>query len=211
MTYPLNPGNECVRAWEAMPHALQGNLAPQQSAWLDDHLACCDACREEFAQQQRLQRAMSLPVDMPFNVEADLQRLLSRIDNPDIPMLGDSPRHAGWAGRALVAAVLVQAIGLGVMGAKLWSMDPAPAYRTLGQEAAPMPSGAIRVVPDPSMTLADWDASLHAHGLHVVAGPNDAGAYTVVPSSADANREALVQRLRATNGMLLAEPVAGTP
>lgn len=210
MTFPLNPGNECVRAWEAMPHALQANLAPQQSEWLDDHLARCDACRGEFAQQQRLQRAMSLPVDMPFNAEADLQRLLARIDNPDIQAPRDASRHAGWAGRALVAAVLVQAIGLGVMGVKLWSIDPAPAYRTLGQETAVMPAASIRVVPNPSMTLADWDASLHAHGLHVVAGPNDAGAYTVVPLSADANREALVQQLRATNGMLLVEPVAGT-
>lgn len=211
MTFPSNPGNECVRAWEAMPHALQGDLTPQQGQWLDDHLARCDSCRGEFAQQQRLQRAMSLPVDMPFNAEADLQRLLARIDNPGSLELRDPLRHAGWTGRALVAAVLVQAIGLGVMGAKLWSVEPAPAYRTLSQEIAPMPRGSIRIVPDPSMTLADWDASLHAQGLRVAAGPNDAGAYTVVPLSADANREVLVQRLRATDGILLAEPVAGAP
>src|SRR3546814_8024806 len=73
----------------------------------------------------------------------------------------------------LVAAVLLQAVGMSVMGAKLWSMDPAPAYRTYSQEAAPTPGGSIRLVPDPSMKVAEWDALLHAHGLQVVAGPNE--------------------------------------
>lgn len=211
MTFPLNPGNECVRAWEAMPHALHGDLTPQQGEWLDGHLARCESCRGEFAQQQRLQRAMSLPVDMPSDVEAGLQRLLARIDHPDVMAARDPLRHAAWPARALVAAVLVQAVGLGVMGAKLWSAEPAPAYRTFSQETALMPAGSIRLVPDPAMQLADWDALLHANGLRVVAGPNDVGGYTVVPLSAGATRDSLVQRLRATGGVLLAEPVAGTP
>jgi hypothetical protein len=211
MAFSPDTGKDCVLAWDAMPDALQENLTTRQREWLDGHLARCDSCRAQFAQQQRLQRAMSLPIDLPIDAEAGLQRLLSRIDNPDVAKARDPWRPAGLVVRALVAAVLVQAIGLGAMGVRLWSMDPAPAYRTLSQEAAPVPAGAIRLVPDPAMKVADWDALLQANGLRVVAGPNGVGGYTVVPGSGVANRDALLQKLRETAGIRLAEPVAGAP
>lgn len=212
MAFTTNPNKDCVLAWEAMPDALQDGLTPQQRDWLDAHLAGCGSCRAQFAQQQRLQRAMSLPAGVELDVEAGLQRLFSRIDNPDLEATRDPVRTSGWAGRALVAAVLLQAIGLGVMGTKLWSLEqPAPAYRTLSEAAAPSPAGSIRLVPDPAMTVADWDALLQANGLRVSAGPNDVGGYTVVPLTEVAGREALVQRLRSAPGIRLAEPVAGTP
>jgi hypothetical protein len=130
---------------------------------------------------------------------------------PAVPEARDSLRHAGWVGRALVAAVLVQAIGLGAMGAKLWSIEPAAAYRTLGDEAPPTPAGSIRLVPEPAMALSEWDALLRENRLRVIAGPNAVGAYTVVASSGTAGRDALLQRLRAHRGVRLAEPVTGTP
>ena len=206
-----SPNKDCVLAWDAMPEALQGNLSPRQREWLDGHLACCDACRDQFAQQQRLERAMSLPPGLQVDMEGGLQRLLARIDTPAVPEARDSLRHAGWVGRALVAAVLVQAIGLGAMGAKLWSIEPAAAYRTLGDEAPPTPAGSIRLVPEPAMALSEWDALLRENRLRVIAGPNAVGAYTVVASSGTAGRVALLQRLRAHRGVRLAEPVTGTP
>ena len=206
-----SPNKDCVLAWDAMPDALQGNLSPRQREWLDGHLACCDACRDQFAQQQRLERAMSLPPGLQVDMEGGLQRLLARIDTPAVPEARDSLRHAGWVGRALVAAVLVQAIGLGAMGAKLWSIEPAAAYRTLGDEAPPTPAGSIRLVPEPAMALSEWDALLRENRLRVIAGPNAVGAYTVVASSGTAGRVALLQRLRAHRGVRLAEPVTGTP
>lgn len=211
MAFTPASNKDCVLAWEAMPDALQGALTPRQAEWLDGHLARCDACREQFAQQERLRRALSLPVDLPIDAEADLQRLLSRIDNPDVSKAPDASRPAGLVGRALVAVMLLQTIGLGVLGAKLWSLGPAPAYRTLSQEAAPTSADAIRLVPDPAMKLADWDALLDANGLRVVGGPNAVGGYAVVPYSAVGSSDVLIRRLRATSGILLAEPLAGAP
>lgn len=208
---PSTSGKDCVLAWEVMPHGFQGNLTRQQAGWLDDHMAGCDACREQYAYEQRLQRAMSRPAGVPMDEEAGLQRLLARIDGPGVPKDWTSWRPAGWAERALVAAVLLQAIGLGVMGSMLWSMDPSPAYRTFSREDAPMPPGSIRLVPDPRIEVADWNELLQVHGLRVVAGPNEAGAYTVAPLSDAARRDALVRRLRATDGIRLAEPVASPP
>ncbi|MEN9157460.1 zf-HC2 domain-containing protein, partial [Xanthomonas perforans] len=111
----------------------------------------------------------------------------------------------------LAAAALVQAIGLGVMGVKLASPAPSHDYRTLSSVAAlPVPQGAIRVVPDAKMTVADWDRLLHAQQLQVVGGPNDMGAYTVVPAAPQppVQPQQTVQQLRATPGIRLAEIVS---
>ncbi|MBE1161917.1 zf-HC2 domain-containing protein [Dyella acidiphila] len=208
-TLPTYSSQDCPRAWDAMPWVLQDSATPEQREWLDQHLAHCAACRAEFAQQTRLHRAMALPADVPVDAEAGLQRLLGRLDTPQ--QEPQRLRVGGWLTRALAAAVLLQAIGIGAMGLKLWSGGNTAAYQTLSQAAAPVAPGAIRVVPDTSMTLADWNALLHSLQLQVVGGPNEVGAYTVAPAaSAPATRDAL-QQLRAARGVRLAEPVTDTP
>jgi hypothetical protein len=211
MTFPMDSGKDCVRAWEAMPWVLQDSATQEQGAWLEDHLAQCESCRAEFAQQSRLRLALSLPADVPVDADVGLGRLLARLDMPDPQELRLRSRPGNWLSRALVAAVLVQALGLGVLGVKLWSGGDDPSYRTLSQETLPAAPGAIRVVPDAGMTLADWNALLHALRLQVVSGPNDVGAYTVAPVSSASTAQHALQQLRTTRGILLAEPVAVTP
>ena len=212
MNQTMDPGKDCVLAWDAMPSALQGGLAPALAEWLDRHLAQCPACRAQFDKERRLQRALRLPPAVRPDADAGLQRLLARIDRPAAAGPVRS-RGGGWTGRALVAAVLLQAVGLGVMGARLWSLEPAPAanYRTYTAETAAPVAGSIRLVPDPSMPVSAWDALLRDNGLEVVAGPNAVGAYTVVPATGAAGRDALVRRLRASEGIRLAEPAANLP
>ena len=212
MTFPMDSGKDCVHAWEMMPWVLQGSATQEQGGWLENHLAQCESCRAEFAQQSRLRLALSLPADVPVNADVGLGRLLARLDTADAPELRPRSRPPSWLSRALIAAVLVQALGIGVLGVKLWSMGGGnPAYRTLSQETLPAAPGAIRVVPDAGMTLADWSALLHALRLQVVSGPNDVGAYTVAPVSSASTAQHALQQLRSTRGILLAEPVAVTP
>lgn len=208
-TYPTYSSQDCPRAWEAMPWVLQHSATQEQNDWLNQHLAHCAACRAEFAQQSRLQRAMSLPSDIQVDAEAGLQRLLDRLDAPAQPEPVPA-RRGGWLTRALVAAVLLQAIGIGTLGVKLLSTGEHPAYRTLSQPSMPVAPGSIRVVPDASMTLADWNALLHSLQLQVVGGPNDVGAYTVAPTGPASSSHALEQ-LRSARGVRLAEPVSDTP
>jgi hypothetical protein len=210
MTFPKHADGDCVRAWDTMPWVLQDSATQEQVEWLEAHLAHCESCRTEFAQQSRLRRAMSLPTDISIDANAGLRRLLGRLDMPDAQEAPYRSRPRNWLSRALVAVVLIQAVSIGALGVKLWSAGGSPPYRTLSQESASTALGTIRVVPDAAMTLADWNALLHALRLQVVGGPNDVGAYTVAPTSSTSTAHAL-QQLRATRGIRLAEPVAVTP
>ena len=211
MKLPTDIGKDCARAWDAMPWVLQNSASPEQDEWLTRHLSECASCRDDFEQQSRLRLAMSLPSELPVDADAGLRRLLARIDAPDVHDAAARRPRTGWLTRALVAAVLVQALGIGVLGARLWSESSAASYRTLSQDTQAAPAGAIHVVPDASMTLADWDTLLHALQLQVVGGPNDVGAYTVTARGAPRASADTLQKLRATHGIRLAEPVAGAP
>ena len=206
MTFP----NRCTRAWEAMPWVLQGSASPEQGEWLAQHLAQCAACRTEFEQQSRLRLALSLPAEVEPDPARGLERLLARLDEPEPAHAAPPARAVPWLSRALAAAVLVQAVGIGILGARLWSEAPAPAYRTLSQDTAPAVAGAIHVVPDAGMKLAEWDALLRSLRLQVIEGPNEVGAYTVVAASPASTRDT-VERLRAAHGIRLAEPLTASP
>ena len=207
MNFPISSGGDCARAWETMPWALQDGSSPERRAWLAEHLSHCEACSAEFAQQRRLKRALSLPVDIPVDAEAGLQRLLDRVD---MEPLGESAAvrtgSGKWLTRALAAAVLLQALGIGALGLRWWS-EQSPQYRTLSQPALSAAPGAIRVVPASGMKVADWDKLLRNLKLKVVSGPNDVGAYMVVPADNDDTPRHALQQLRSSRGILLAEPV----
>lgn len=210
-TFFIAPGKECSHAWELMPAVLLDSATEEENTWLIAHVAKCASCSAEFAQQNRLRQALALPSTVKLDPSAGLQRLLGRLDAPEQHSAPAARRSGSWTVRALAAAALVQAIGLGVMGVKLASPAPSHDYRTLSSVAAlPVPQGAIRVVPDARMTVADWDRLLHAQQLQVVGGPNEMGAYTVVLAAPQppAQPQQTVQQLRATPGIRLAEIVS---
>ena len=215
MTFSINASRDCARAWEAMPWVLQGHATPEQAQWLDGHLAQCEACRVEYAQQLRLRDAMALPADVAIDANAGLKHLLDRLDAHDAETAAPAKarvRGGGWLLRGLAAAVVLQALGIGILGLKLYREQATADYRTFSsQDTAPAPAGAIRVVPDAGMKVADWNALVHALHLQVVGGPNDVGAYTVVLAGSDSARNDVLRQLRATRGIRMAEPVAGAP
>ena len=204
---------EHLPVWEAIPWVVNGRATPAQTSLVAAHVAQCEDCRAELDMQTRMQQAMGgSPEDamQPADVEAGLQRLLSRLD--DVPE--QQPRPAPVApGRrltlALAAAVVVQAVGLGVLSLRQAPVDGA-AYRTLSDTAPPAATRAtLRVLPDASMTLSEWQATLQALDLHVVQGPNAAGAYALAPTPGTPVRTAteVVARLRVTPGIRLAEQI----
>ena len=214
MTFSINASRDCARAWEAMPWVLQGHATLEQAQWLDAHLAQCEACRVEYAQQIRLRDALSLPADVAVDANAGLKHLLDRLDAHDAEaaLPAKARTHNSWLLRGLAAAVVLQALGIGMLGLKLYREQGAADYRTYSsQDAAPAPAGAIRVVPDAAMKVADWNTLVHALHLQVVGGPNEVGAYTVVSSGTATTQAEVVRQLRAARGIRMAEPVAAAP
>ncbi|CAD7380303.1 zf-HC2 domain-containing protein [Xanthomonas arboricola] len=213
-TFFIAPGKECSHAWELMPAVLLDSATEEENTWLIAHVAKCASCSAEFAQQNRLRQALALPSVVKLDANAGLQRLLGRLDAPEqasAPAPPPARRSGSWTVRALAAAALVQAIGLGVMGVRLAAPAPSHDYRTLSSATAqPVPQGAIRVVPDAKMTVADWDRLLRAQQLQVIGGPNEMGAYTVVPAQPQppVQPQQTVQQLRANPGIRMAEIVS---
>jgi len=210
MTLPIASSAECMRAWEAMPSVLQERAPQEQDEWLNQHLAVCNSCREAFEQQSRLRLSLSLPTDLRLDASVGLSRLLERIDASEREVMpARPPSRAGRLQQGLLAAVVLQAVGLSVVAARLWIVDPAAVYRTLSEAPVPVPPGTIRVVPDAAMALTDWNALLHVLHLRVVGGPDAAGAYIVAPMNPTATTPHILQQLRATHGVRLAEAIPG--
>lgn len=208
---PIDLPPDHLRAWEALPWVANGRATPEQAALVEAHLPHCADCRDELDWQRRMQAALQRAVD---NADADaesersLQALMARLD--DAPEQGAPAPGGRRLTFALAAAVVLQAIGLGALSLQLWWAEPGDAgYRTLSNAVAAPASATLRVLPDPGLSLAGWQALLQAQGLRVVDGPNSAGAYAVAPLPGVATRstEQALAALRAQPGVRLAEPI----
>jgi len=174
----------------------------------------------DLAWQRALRQAMAEPQPPLTDADAGLKRLMRRIDDAEAEA-GSAPVAAGRARRSgsgplvpwLAAAVVVEAIGLSVLGAGLLWRDASPAaYQTLSAPAGEPAGIALRIVPAPNLRADELQALLRGLELQIVSGPNAAGAYGLALQARDANEQqvaAKVAALRAAPGMRLVEPVGG--
>lgn len=222
--------------WELIPWVVNGTASPADRQRVDEHLPACVDCRDEFALQSRLHAGMTIESPVIPDAHPALARLLSRIDDAsDIdvdseddryevisPVRRDharSPRQTGLSVRwvqALVAAVIVQAVGLAVLGFGSMQRSPtagvieSPArYETLTQAATPTSTATIRFVPAPTLTIGALQAILADAGLRIVESSEDSAIYGLAPKQDSANATTLaIARLRTHADVLLAEPIA---
>lgn len=205
---------EHLRAWEALPWIANGRATPEQAALVEAHLPHCADCREELEWQRRMQAALQRAVDTAdadAESERSLQALMARLDDaPEQGQPGAGPRSKlTWA---LTAAVVLQAVGIGALSLQLWSADQGDAYRTLSSEPVTASVATFRVLPDPGVSLAEWQALLQAQGLQAVGGPNSAGAYALAPApgATALPRDEALAALRASPGVRMAEPIGAS-
>lgn len=211
------------RLWELIPWVVNGSAAAGERQAVEEHLHTCADCRDEYAFHRCLQAgiAMEPPGASDIPAQPGLQRLLARIDaDPDrgaVPI--DAPRQRearrrGFGGRALIAAVVVQAVGLALLATVLWQREHGDAdarYETLSR-AAEWPSPAtIRLVPAPTLTLGELQALLADAGLHIVESNPGGSIYGLAPDAdapAASSTAGAIERLRSRPGILLVEPIA---
>jgi hypothetical protein len=116
--------------------------------------------------------------------------------------------------RWLAAAVLVEAVGLTLLTGALLATRGAQgpqsaAYRTVTSPAAAREGAVIRAVFARTLTVADMQTLLSESRLSIVAGPTEAGVYTLAPTvPTDRTQVARsLARLRASSGVRFAEPI----
>jgi anti-sigma factor RsiW len=213
---------ECTdEAARLLPWFVNGTLSSADAARVATHLEHCRTCRADVAEQGRVRALMRAPAQVEYAPQAGFRKLLTRVnelEREDLASVSKAivpeprTRFAGGPVRWLSAAVVVQALALGaIAGARFLgsnSDDGTQGFRTLTSVAA---EGArLRVVFVPATTLAELQELLRANQLVAIAGPSDAGIFTLALRSPAASQEAQVAvlaRLRADPRVRFAEPL----
>jgi len=236
MDTPPEIGLDHRQTWDLIPWIINNTANPQERRLAQAHLQTCEDCRAELAYQQHMHDGMRLELAEARDPAPGLQRLWERVDAEAAPLphgmqeaanqpvapatsaLPQPPRRAkgNWLMRGLVAAVIIEAVGLALLGARPWeradSMGQA-GYQTLTQSpATAAASTTLRLVLASDMRVGELQALLQANALQIVGGPSEAGVYSLAPlgnpQAASASLPAQLARLRATPGVRFAEPVA---
>lgn len=206
--------------WELIPWVVNGSASRTERQALEEHLPHCADCRDEYAFQSRLQAgiAADTPGVRESDAQAGLRQLFARIDTSVSPAASPAarssatePRRFRLGSRALIAAVVVQAIGLALFAALLLQRERTQArYETLTRAPAQVTQATIRLVPAPTLTLAELQAMLATEKLRIVESNPGGSIYGLAPDPAApalATADA-IERLRRQAGILLAEPIA---
>lgn len=224
MSTDLEGGVCDSEAARLLPWLVNGRLSAADAARVTQHLAHCRICSADLEEQRSVCALLKANGPVEFGPQAGLARTLARIDELErdmTPVAGasDVPREARRARRRigltqwLTAAVIVQAIGLGVLGASYLSRPASgradARYATLSSPS-PVASGPhIRVVFAGSMTVSALRQLLAAQHLQFIAGPTEAGVFTlgVQQDSPQSGRlETSLVGLRRDPRVLFAEP-----
>ena len=111
--------------------------------------------------------------------------------------------------RWLVAAVVLEGIGLATLSAMTWSNTQGLSadYRTLSTPESPLSTGQIRAVFSPDLKLRELQGLLSTSKLSVVGGPTEAGVYTLALDDTGASVDSALARLRGNASVRFAEPI----
>lgn len=185
-----------------LPWYVTGQLDPADVAIVDGHLAHCESCRTQLAEERELRDAVAaLPfATQPAAPDRRLPRPAARGPWTRLRQTVLRPRKATW----FLSAQAAMLLGLFVF------FQPAtqspPEYRTLGATSHDTTGNAI-IAFQPSASEADLRHVLSLAGATIVDGPNAAGTYTIRVSPDD--RAARLKLLRSQRSVALAEAVDG--
>jgi len=199
------------RHWDVqalLPWYAMGRLDAAEQADVAAHLDECAECRAELGFDRRLNQAIG---DLPLDVEQSWAAMRRQIEKAE-PRPGIGARLRRWLSRngsrawtpAFGWALAAQAGLLLCAGVLLTQYAPSDRYHTLG--AAPADAtGNLVVIFRPDVSERTIRTLLRANTARMVDGPTAADAYVLhVPA---ASRPAVLQSLRKTADVVLAEPI----
>ena len=173
-----------------LPWHVNGTLSDAANARVEAHLAQCDVCTRDVS-RERLIRGRMQAIDTPVEYlpTASLHRFNARLDAAESTAAAarGEPRSDRAVLRTLAASVAAAACALGGWFAGR-SEGPSgffssSTYRTVTTASARTPHEIIRAVFAPQVTLGDLQALLAQAELKIVAGPTEAGVYSLAATS----------------------------
>jgi hypothetical protein len=232
---------------ELLPWYVNGTLAAGERQRLERHLESCAACRRDLELEHTIAGALTSAPAVEYLPAPSLKRLNERLDallEHDVlggPILADQegsspnsamartlpPISAAHRRRRRVLERLVAvwlaafAIALAyVITARLPGRpESGGEYRTVTTSAPRSPEVVIRAVFAPSLSMGELKHILEGAGLRIVAGPTEAGVYSlaattdrpVADSLAELRRHDAVRFAESTAPVAPARPESGAP
>jgi hypothetical protein len=188
-----------AEAWALLPWLANGRIAAEDREWVEAHVQACAECRAELASQRLVASHVhrdetASPQPVGSDEQRSFNKLWARIEaseSASIPATGTTgvavpvPRSSRTV-RWLAAAVVVQAIGLGVLGMALrdngGSSDD---FKLVASVEPRLNAPAVRIVFAPQASVGSINTLLTHQGLSIVGGPGSSGNFTA-ELSADA-------------------------
>lgn len=199
------PQSNHEQCWEKIPWVVNGRASDAEQRTVLAHAEQCNECRDELARHRELHGFMRGNDDVIAAPNASWQKLLARIDEQEATQTA-APTYRirrPW----LIAALWLQLVAIAALTGALFTFANwrQPEYTTLSTPASSDRRAAVRVVFAPSAQLNDINELLHRVECDIIAGPSEAGVYTL---AADAGKDvtAIIKTLRAHSEVLFAEP-----
>lgn len=212
--------------WNLLPWIANESAAAKEVARVEEHLRGCRECQEELDFQRQLRDAIRSEEAVVLAPQTSLQKLMQRIDT--VADMDDEEHEAAapaevvalprrepvrWS-RWLGIAAAVQGIAITGLLAALWSQSPetltAPRYTGLSESGKAMTHRpVIRVVFTGNVALDDMNRVVRAVDAQIVAGPTEAGVYTLGFAAGSADEPGInkvLEQLRADSRVRFAEP-----
>lgn len=216
-----------AEAWALLPWLANGRIAAEDREWVEAHVQGCAECRAELASQRLVASHVhrdetASPQPVGSDEQRSFNKLWARIEaseSASVPATGTTgvavpvPRSSRTV-RWLAAAVVVQAIGLGVLGLSLRGNadDGSDRFKTVTTEDTRVNAPAVRIVFTPETSIGTINTLLTHQGLTIVEGPGKEGNFTAelsadaVASGASADTVAAV--MSKDPNVTFAQPIA---
>lgn len=188
----MNEEFEHHEVWQHIPWYVNDRMDASMRQRVDAHLRNCHRCREELVQQRRVHAVLSADAGMQVLPGASLNRLRQRLDAAPAPT---RPVPQSRRPLLMAAAVAAMVVTLGVVMVTQRPQLTGAQFHTVTQGAVRPPEEAIRAVFKPQTTVAQLQALLDRAQVRIVAGPTEAGVYSLALTAGQPVSEALA-RLR---------------
>jgi hypothetical protein len=218
-----------AEAWALLPWLANGRIGLAEREWVEAHVQSCAECRTELAAQRALVSQMvsagaTATATESGEEQRSFDKLWARIEASETAAGSDGGvrRMASGTSRSartvrwLAAAVVVQAIGLGVLGMTALRGGPQSAgsneYTPVSVPLQARKAPALRIVFAPETSVATVNTLLAHQGLTIVAGPGLSGNFTAELSAdavaSGASAESVAAVIAKDPHVSFAQPVA---